>query len=117
MNIINLKSGIDCKDHDGYKAITTKELMWSLSMQQHELVYCNTPDGPSDDFSWKIILTNWFTGSVYELNSIIVGQIRHESFEDGDYTWYENGRIRTEALIEKMKAKGKIDLTHWTKTA
>ena len=115
---INLNASIKTKDHDGYKAISVDEKMWSLSMEQFELVYCQTPEGQSDDFSWKIRLTNWFTGSQYVLNTVILGKIRCETYEDEDYTedhvWYQNGRTTAENLIEKMKEKGVIDLTHWT---
>lgn len=117
---INLNTFVKGRDHDGYKAIETKDMMWGLSKVQHEFVDCMTPDGPSDDFSWKIVLTNWFTGSVYELNTLVVGRIRSETYEDEesgyseDVTWYENGRTRADALIEQMKTKGVIDLTNWT---
>ncbi|WCZ66345.1 hypothetical protein [Yersinia phage MHG19] len=120
MNTINLKAFINTKDHDGYKAQTVKELMWVLSIEQHELVGCNTPEGPSDDFSWKIRLTNWFTGSSYILNTVIVGKIRSETYEDEsgyseDVVWYQNGRTTAENLIEKMKAKGVVNLDNWTR--
>lgn len=119
--IINLNATVKCKDHDGYKAQTVHESQWMLSKLQYEFVNCMTPDGPSDDFSWKIILTNFFTGEVYELNTLIVGKIRSETYEDEesgyseDVTWYENGRIRADSLIEKMKAVGKLNLDNWTK--
>lgn len=122
MNTINLNAFVKTKDHDGYKAIECKELQWSLSKQQYEFVGCMTPEGPSDDFSWKIILTNWFTSSVYELNTLILGKIRSETYEDEDgysedVTFYQNGRITADNLIEAMKAKGVINLDHWTKVA
>ncbi|QHJ79018.1 MAG: hypothetical protein [Caudoviricetes sp.] len=111
---INLNATIKTKDHDGYKAITVNEPMWVLSAEQFELIYCQTPEGQSDDFSWKIRLTNWFTGSQYVLNTVIFGKIRSESYEDEDHVWYQNGRTTVENLIDKIKAKGEIDLTHWT---
>lgn len=115
---INLNATIETKDHDGYKAIKSHDLMWSLSMEQYELVYCQTPEGQSDDFSWKIRLNNWFTGSSYILNQTVYGKIRCETFEeDGyseDHVWYQNGRTTAENLINKMKAKGEIDLQYWT---
>lgn len=122
MNTINLNAFIKTKDHDGYKAIECKELQWGLSKEQYEFVDCMTPEGPSDDFSWKIVLTNWFTGSVYELNTLILGKIRCETYEDEDgysedVRFYQNGRITADNLIEAMKAKGVINLDHWTKVA
>lgn len=122
MNTINLNAFIKTKDHDGYNAIECKELQWGLSKEQYEFVGCMTPEGPSDDFSWKIILTNWFTSSVYELNTLILGKIRSETYEDEDgysedVTFYQNGRITADNLIEAMKAKGVINLDHWTKVA
>lgn len=120
MNTINLNATIKTKDHDGYKAQTVHEKMWILSKVQGDIVPCMTPDGPSDDFFWHITLTNWFTGYVYVLNTPVVGRIRSETYtdeEDGyseDVTWYENGRQVADDLIEKMKAKGVVDLTHWT---
>lgn len=113
MKTINLNDFIKCKDHDGYKAQSVKELQWGLTMEQFELVYCMTPDGQSDDFSWKIRLTNWFTGEEYVLKTVILGHIRSETYEDEDCTWYENGRTRAEALIQKMKDKGVINLDNW----
>lgn len=117
MNTINLNSTVKGKDHDGYKAIETQEAMWGLSKWQGDVVHCMTPDGPSDDFVWHIVLTNWFTGSEYVLNTTIHGHIREESDdESGDHVWYENGRTRADNLIEKMKKVGKINLDNWTKT-
>lgn len=119
---INLNATVKCKDHDGYKAQTVKEPMWHLSMWQGDVVHCMTPEGPSDDFCWHIILTNWFTGEEYVLKTTVHGHIRSETYEDEetgyseDHVWYENGRTRAENLIEAMKAKGEIDLENWTKT-
>lgn len=121
MNTINLNATIKTKDHDGYKAQTVHEKMWILSKVQGDIVPCMTPDGPSDDFCWNITLTNWFTGSVYVLNTPVVGRIRSETYEDEetgyseDVTWYENGRNRADALIEQMKKVGKLNMDNWTK--
>mgnify|MGYP000408215848 FL=1 len=118
---INLNSYIKCKDHDGYKAIEIKEFQWMLYKEQFEFVGCMTPEGPSDDFSWKIVLANFFTGDTYELKTIITGKIRSETYVDEetgyseDVVWYENARNRAESLIEKIKAKGVIDSAKWTK--
>ena len=119
---INLNATVKCKDHDGYKAQTVKEQQWILTKEQFEFVNCMTPEGSSDDFSWKIILINFFTGEEYELNTLILGKIRCETYvdeEDGyteDVSFYQNGRITADNLIEAIKAKGVVDLTHWTKT-
>lgn len=118
---INLNATVKCKDHDGYKAQVVHEAQWMITKEQFELVYCMTPEGPSDDFSWKIRLTNFFTGEEYVLKTIIVGKIVSETYEDEedgyseDVTWYENGRNRADALIEQMKKVGKLNMDNWTK--
>nr|DAE46176.1 MAG TPA: hypothetical protein [Caudoviricetes sp.] len=120
---INLNSYIKGKDHDGYKAIETKEMQWHLYKEQFEFVGCMTPEGPSDDFSWKIMVTNFFTGDTYELKTLILGKIRCKTYEDEetgyseDVTWYQNGRTTADDLIEKMKAKGELNLDNWIKVA
>lgn len=120
--MINLNSTIKTRDHDGYQSIECQELMWGLSKVQGDVVPCMTPDGPSDDFCWSIILVNWFTGSEYVLKTPVYGRIRSETFEDEetgyseDVTWYENGRTRADALIEQIKKAGKVNLENWSKT-
>lgn len=120
---INLNSYIKCKDHDGYKAIEIKEFQWMVYKEQFEIVSCMTPEGPSNDFSWKIVLANFFTGDTYELKTIITGKIRSETYVDEetgyseDVTWYQNGRITADNPIEKMKAKGVLNLDNWIKVA
>ena len=120
MSIINLNAIVKCKDHDGYRAQTVHESQWMLSKEQFEFVNCMTPEGLSDDFSWKIVLTNFFTGEVYELKTLVLGKIRSETYEDEDgysedVTWYQNGRITADNLIEAMKARGIINLDNWIK--
>lgn len=121
MAIINLKATVKCKDHDGYKAQTVNELQWMVSKHQGDVVHCMTPDGPSDDFCWHITVENFFTGEIYALNTIVYGHIRSETYEDEetgyseDVVWYENGRTRANILIEKIKAKGVIDLSNWSR--
>lgn len=110
---INLNATIKCKDHDGYKAQSVNETQWMLTKEQFELVYCMTPEGQSDDFSWKIRLVNFFTGEEYVLKTVIVGKIVSETYIDEDVTYYKNGRQVADDLIEKMKAKGVIDLDNW----
>lgn len=112
---IKLNASVKCKDHDGYKAQTVNELMWGLKAHQGDFIECQTPDGPSDDNEYYIVLTNFFTGEEYQLTNPVRGRIREESYEDGDYAWYENSRNRAEGLIEMMKAKNEIDLDYWTK--
>lgn len=115
---LKLNAFIETKDHDGFKVVTEKTLMWHLTAHQGDVVHCMTPDGPSDDFCYHILLENWFTGSIYRLNTVIYGHIRSETYEDEDctedVTWYENARTRAESLIEKIKAKGEVDLDNWT---
>lgn len=119
MTIINLKATVKCKDHDGYKAQTVNELQWMVSKTQGDVVHCMTPDGPSDDFCWHITVENFFTGEIYALNTVVYGHIRSETYDEddmqGDYVWYENGRTRADILIEKIKAKGVINLANWTR--
>lgn len=116
---INLNATVKTKDHDGYKAVDCEEKMWHVTKEQHEFVECMTPDGPSDDFSWKIVLTNFFTGEVYVLKREIVGKINWCEYECEGYvetqTWYENGRRVADDLIEKITKKGEVDLTFWEK--
>ena len=116
---INLNSYIKGKDHDGYKAIETKEMQWHLYKEQFEFVGCMTPEGPSDDFCYHVQLVNFFTQEVYQLVYTVYGLIRSETYEDEDYSedhvWYENARIRCESLIEQMKVKGEVDTTFWKK--
>lgn len=119
MNTINLNATIKTKDHDGYKATEVQEPMWHLSSWQGDVVHCMTPDGPSTDFCWYIVLTNWFTGTEYVLKTSIHGHIRSETYEDEDgysedVVWYENGRTRADNLIEKMKKTGTVNLDNWT---
>ena len=116
---IKLNHSVKCKDHDGYKAQTVNELMWGITAHQGDFIECQTPDGPSDDNEYHIILTNWFTNEQYRLTHPVRGHIRYEEVEDEDYSetiaWYENSRTRAENLIEMMKAKNEIDLDFWTK--
>lgn len=115
---INLNATVKCKDHDGYKSQVVHEAQWMLSKEQFELVYCMTPEGQSDDFSWKLRLINFFTGEEYILKTVIVGKIVAETYteEDGyseDVIYYKNGRSVADDLIEKIKARGVIDLNNW----
>lgn len=122
MNTINLNATVNTRDHDGYKAQTVKEKMWSLYKVQGDVVPCMTQDGPSDDFCWNVYLVNFFTGEEYVLNTTIYGVMREETYEDEetgyseDVVWYENGRTRTDSLIEKILEKGQVNLDNWTRT-
>jgi hypothetical protein len=119
MKTINLNATIKSYDHDGFKRVEVQDKMWYVSKEQFEFVECMTPEGPSDDFSWKIVLTNWFTGSVYVLNHIVVGRTEHYEYEDEEFYdsgfVYVNGRSRADRLIEKIIKTGKVNLENWTK--
>lgn len=109
--IINLARTIDTKDFEG----KTKELVWSLSVFKGDVIDVVTVDGRSDDYKCEIHLTNWFTGRTYALDRVIIGKI--ESLEDEEtgqnFDYYINSANRAERLLEKMKEKGTIDLSHW----
>ncbi|ANM46543.1 hypothetical protein BI036_gp180 [Morganella phage vB_MmoM_MP1] len=119
MTTINLNTTIKTYDHDGFKRIEIQEKIWYVSKEEFELVGCMTPEGPSDDFSWKIILTNWCTGSVYELKQIIVGRQESYEYEDEDFydsgIVYVTGRSCADRLIEKIIKVGKVNLENWKK--
>lgn len=93
--------------------------VWGLVVEREDLIACMTPEGPSDDFSCSIHLHNWYTGEHYVLNSLIIGKIHCQDFEDkatgycDTVTYYKNSFNTASDLIEKMKAKGVINLTHW----
>lgn len=111
MTIINLASTVATKDFEG----KVNETMWSLGVFKGDLIDVVTVDGPSDDYKCEIHLTNWFTGRVYALDRVIIGKI--ETLEDEetgqDFDYYINSTNRAERLIDKMKEKGTIDLSHW----
>lgn len=112
---INLNRTVKGKDHDGYKTITTNDLMWYLSKTQGDVVECMTTEGPSDDFCWHITLTNFYTSEEYVLKNVVYGRIEH--YEDEEYcdSFYVNGRTRADRLIEQIKVKGVVDTDHWNK--
>lgn len=111
MTIINLNATVKTADDVDH--------VWGLRVEREDLIACMTPDGPSDDFSCSIHLTNWYTGQVYVLNSLIIGKIISEDFEDEEtgycetVTYYKNSFSTASDLVEKMKAKGVINLDHW----
>lgn len=103
--MINLNSTIRCQDFGGM----IKEKQWCVSKRKGDIVAVNTPEGPSDDFAWEIVLFNFFTQAEYVLKTKIVGKIVHT--EDDSY--YVNGRACADRMIERIKAVGKVDLNNW----
>lgn len=114
--MINLNATIKTKDHDGFKLQTVNEKMWMLTKWQGDVVHCMTPDGPSDDFCWHIVLTNFFTGEEYVLKTTIHGRIEGHNDPECDELYYMNGRNRADRLIEQMYKVGQIDLNNWRRT-
>lgn len=88
--------------------------VYVLTAVQVDIVACTTPDGPSDDFSYAIILDSFIGAQRYVFNQTILGRIEHYEDEECYETYYVNGKNRAERLIEKMKEKGTIDLKYWT---
>lgn len=111
-NIINLATTIKGKDFGG---VVDNDPMWSLSVFKGDLIDVVTIDTGSDDYKCEIHLTNWYTGKVYALDRVIIGRI--ETLEDEEtgetFDYYINSTNRAERLLEKMKEKGTIDLSHW----
>lgn len=113
-NTINLNAIIKFSELEG-----GNDLMWNLSVQRGEIVECMTPDGPSDDFVCTIWLNNFYTGSQYVFKTPIYGRTKSEDYEDKEsgycetVTYYQNAFNRASDLVEAMKAKGTLDLTHW----
>lgn len=115
MNTLNINGTVNTKDHDGYKRIVKKERIWFFTKEQGDIVYCNTPNGPSDDFEWTILLINWFTGSEYRLKATIRGRIEGHNDPECEELYYMNGRNRADRLIEQMKKAGTVNLDNWVK--
>lgn len=95
--------------------------IWGLRVEREDLIACMTPEGPSDDFSCSIRLTNWYTGEEFVLDRLIIGKIHHEDYEDEEsgycesVSYYKNSFNTASDLVEKMKAKGVINLDYWKK--
>ena len=111
MTIINLNATIKTKDFNE----VVNELQWSLSVFKGDLIDVVTIDTGSDDYKCEVHLHNWFTGRTYALDRVIIGRIESLTDEETgqDFDYYINSTNRAERLIEKMKEKGTIDLTHW----
>lgn len=115
MTIINLAATVETKDFGG----KVNETMWNLSVFKGDIVEVNTTEGLSDDYKCEIHLHNWFTGTTYALNHAFIGKIEffemidEETGQDFSEYGYVRSETLAERLIEKMKAKGKIDLSHW----
>lgn len=112
MTIISLNTTVKGKDFGG---VVDNDPMWSLSVFKGDIIDVVTVDGPSDDYKCEIHLTNWYTGKVYALDRVIIGHI--ETLDDEEtgetFDYYINSTLRAERLMEKMKEKGKIDLSYW----
>lgn len=115
MSIINLATTVMTKDFGG----KTKDSVWHLSVFKGDLIDVMTTEGRSDDYKCEIHLHNWFTGETFALNHAFIGKIEYCEMIDDEtgQDFSENVYIRSETLadrlVEKMKEKGKIDLTHW----
>lgn len=115
MTIINLAATVETKDFGG----KVKDIMWNLSVFKGDLIDVMTTEGPSDDYKCEIHLRNWFTGKTYALNRAFIGRIEYFEMidEETGQDWGDYGYVRSETLaerlVEKMKAKGNIDLTYW----
>ncbi len=112
MSIIHLAATIKGKDFGG---VVDNDPMWGLSVFKGDLIDVVTVDGPSDDYKCEIHLTNWYTQRVYALDRVIIGRIENITDEETgqDFDYYINSTNRAERLLEKMKEKGTIDLSHW----
>jgi hypothetical protein len=115
MTIINLNSTIKTKDFDG----VINETIWSLSVFKGDLIDVMTTEGRSDDYKCEIHLNNFFTGRTYALNHAFIGKIEYFEMidEETGQDFSEYGYVRSETLaervIEKIKAKGQVDLSLW----
>ena len=115
-NIINLAATVNGKDFNG---AVDRDPMWCLSVFKGGLVEVRTTEGYSDDYKCEIHLHNWYTGKTYALNHAFIGKIEYREMIDeetgqdfSDYVYIRSETL-AERLIEKMKAKNKINLTHW----
>lgn len=110
MTIIKLDSSIKTRDFG--KAVN--ETMWHLSVFKGDLIDVVTIDGVSDDYKCEIHLHNFFTNRTYALDRVFIGKI--ESLYDdecGYHDFYVRSETLADRLLDKMKAKGVIDLSYW----
>lgn len=112
-SIINLNATINTRDFGA----AAKESIWSLSVFKGDLIDVHTVDGLSDDYKCTIHLTNWFTGSVYSLDTLLIGRVETWTDEATGQDWdvYVSSENRADRLIEKIKAKGVVNLDNWIK--
>ncbi|QXN69744.1 hypothetical protein KELASSE_215 [Escherichia phage vB_EcoM_Kelasse] len=106
MKTINLNAAVKTKCFNG----KYDETMWFLMAVEGDIIEVETAEGMGTDFTFTIQVHNFFTGWIYELNTVIVGKI--EQNELGEW-YYVTARQRAERLIEKMKKVGKLDMQHW----
>ncbi len=115
MTIINLATTVSTRDF-GSKV---DETMWYLSVFKGDLIDVITMDGVSDDYKCEIHLHNWITGRTYALDTVFIGKIEYcemideKTGQDFSENVYVCSETLAERLIDKIKAKGKIDLTYW----
>ncbi|AHY25191.1 hypothetical protein AVV36_gp219 [Pectobacterium bacteriophage PM2] len=113
--IINLNEMKQTRGYDGSNFVVCDRKQWRLSKHQGDLVYCDTPEGRSDDFEWIILLSNSFTGEEYILNTTVKGRIEYYEHGEDSGSFYLNGRSRADHLIEQMTKTGEINLSNWTR--
>lgn len=115
--IININEVFMKTDAGGTKY---KSQVWDLRLQEENIVACMTPEGPSDDFSFSVWLTNLQTKNSYVLKTIIMGKMVSKDYwineKEGlleTVQFYKRGRCVGEDLIERIKEKGVVDLNRW----
>lgn len=89
--------------------------MYALEVCRGDLVEVMTEDGPSGDFACTIILIDTMTFDSWELPYTFIGSLVTTEEEDGDWTTYVNSASKAEKMIEKIKARGTVDLSKWVK--
>lgn len=110
MSIITLNASVKTRDFGK----SVNEAVWMLSVFKGDLIDVVTIDGVSDDYKCEIHLHNWFTNRTYALNNVFIGKIESLFDEEcGYHDFYVRSETLADRLIEKMKAKGQIDLTYW----
>lgn len=110
MTITNLATTVATRDF-GKKV---DETMWHLSVFKGDLIDVVTVDGLSDDYKCEIHLHNWFTNRTYALNNVFIGKIESLFDEDcGYFDVYVRSEVLADRLIDKIKAKGVVDLSYW----
>jgi len=103
--IININETIEVRDSFGI----VQEKVWYLEVLQGNIVRVITEEGPSDDFSYCIVLNNFFTQKSYTLNHLFVGMC--EEYEGENI--YVSGSVLADRIISKIMKAGKINLKYW----